>query len=183
MSAFIGDSYFLSIGRNYERPLHALEMLRPDKSKSFFDRVLDAAHEKLGGKVTQVRIANLIGVKQPSVYEWRTGAPKIENGVEIANKLDVCVQWLYTGDGPRHPWDTIAPEDPRLRELLALWNQLEDPERKALLGVARHLKQEAEESQPDGAAFKESKNKKGRSHAERPPQPPGVDKSRRKRAA
>lgn len=164
--------------------MHAPEMLRPDKTKSFFDRVLDAAHEKLGGKVTQVRIANLIGVKQPSVYEWRTGAPKIENGVEIANKLGVCVQWLYTGDGPRHPWDTIAPEDLRLRELLTLWNRLEDPDRKALLGVAKHLKQETEgTNQPDSAAFKEPKNKHGGTHAERLPKPPGVDKSRRKHAA
>lgn len=112
------------------------------------------------------------------------GGTEVENGVEIASKLGVCVQWLYTGDGPRHPWDTIAPEDIRMRELLTLWNQLENPEKKALLGVAKHLKQEAEEAlQPDGAAFTEPKNNNGRPHAERPSKPPGVDKSRRKRAA
>jgi DNA-binding XRE family transcriptional regulator len=159
-------------------------MLRAEKKETFLDRVLDAAHEKLGAKVTQAQVAALIGVSQPSVYEWRTGAPKIKNGTRIAQKLGVCTEWLYSGNGPRHPWDKIAVEDDRLHEFLALWHALDAPDQKAMLGIAKHLKAENERTEHSSRSqFKEPQNHQGRPHAERPSKTPGVDKSRRHRAA
>lgn len=60
----------------------------------------------VGIKPTQKAAAALIGVKQPSVAKWTTGGyPNTEHVVELAAKLEVTVEWLYSERGPKRPMD------------------------------------------------------------------------------
>ena len=61
------------------------------------------AEEGLGD--TQVDIAKAIKVSQMTVSYWIRGIkiPPIHTGVVVARKCGICVEWLYTGKGPKHP--------------------------------------------------------------------------------
>jgi DNA-binding XRE family transcriptional regulator len=102
---------------------------------TFRQRLEIAAQEKFGREVRQVDIARMAGVKQPSVSLWnkKDGGPRLGIARQLAEKLDVCVEWLYTGRGPMRP----PPDDPVMRELLALWPHLNEGTRRDLLGFAR----------------------------------------------
>lgn len=135
----IGESYSMSIGQSYSADVHHSAMRRTPKlpPETFLDRAMAAAKEKFGPRFTQTQMAKLVGISQPSVNEWRTGSASPEVAVEIAVKTGCCVNWLYTGLPPRHPWDKEVDGDPRVMELLRLWNQLNDEGKSRLLGAAR----------------------------------------------
>jgi hypothetical protein len=104
-------------------------------SPTFRQRVEIAAQEKFGREVRRVEIARIAGVKQASVSLWnkKDGGPRLSIAYKLAEKLDVCVEWLYTGKGPMRP----PPDDPVMRELLALWPRLSESTRRDLVGFAR----------------------------------------------
>src|SRR5688572_8344072 len=87
-----------------------------------------------GMKPTQTGAAKLIGISQPSVNDWTRlgGYPTLENGIALATKLRVCVEWLYTGRGPKHP----IPQDPIAQRLWDLWPHLDDSAKGELVGLA-----------------------------------------------
>lgn len=75
------------------------------KKRSFWDRVQEAMRDK-GLDPTQKVAGKLIGISQPSVHKWKHGGqPKMEHAVSLASKLGVCVEWLYSERGPKHPMD------------------------------------------------------------------------------
>ena len=69
--------------------------------RSFWDRVKEAMRDA-GREPSQKAAGELIGIAQSSVHKWTTGGkPSMANCVDLAVKLKVCVEWLYTERGPR----------------------------------------------------------------------------------
>lgn len=85
-------------------------------------------------KPTQTAAAALVHIKQPSVAEWKEidGYPTMANAVELARKLNVCVEWLLLERGPKRP----TPTDPLAQRLWGMWPQLDDGTRHELVGLA-----------------------------------------------
>ena len=50
-------------------------------------------------------LVKLFGVSYATINDWRKGkkCPTMKNAIDIAMKLDICVEWLLTGRGRKHP--------------------------------------------------------------------------------
>lgn len=83
----------------------------------------------------QTEIAGLLKIKQPSVYEWEAGEsmPSIRNTIKLATRTNVCVEWLYTGRGAKHPG---PPDEPLAKKLWSAWGNLTDEEKSELCAYA-----------------------------------------------
>lgn len=90
-------------------------------------------------KPTQQRLAALAGVKQPSVNDWHDRYPSMDTAVRLATNLGVCVEWLLTERGPKHP--PKATQDD-LGSLAAVWPQLDEQQRAQIARYADFLKEE-----------------------------------------
>ena len=130
--ASIGDSDSLSIGNTYSGLSDTPEVFRRPE-RTFWDRVSEAMSDN-GMKPSQTAVADMIGIKQPSVSEWtKTGGyPTMENGVKLAKRLGVSVEWLYTGAGPKRP----PPTDEAAERLWALWGRIDDFTKGEIVGKA-----------------------------------------------
>jgi DNA-binding XRE family transcriptional regulator len=129
----IGFAYESAIGPSYSWLNQNWAMQRKPE-RTFLDRALEALGEKYPReKATQTRLAQLAGVKQPSVNEWgeKDRAPAIATGVDLARRLDVCVEWLYTERGPKRPAGG-AQVDEHLTPILEAWPNLD-------VGVKRQI--------------------------------------------
>lgn len=121
----IGFAYSSAIGRTYSWSPQNSGMPKSTE-RSFLDRAMEALGERYPReKPTQKRLAQLAGVKQPSVYEWSEPSryPKIATGVRLAKALGVCVEWLYTEHGPKRPGAAGAPDE-HLSPILEAWPDL-----------------------------------------------------------
>jgi DNA-binding XRE family transcriptional regulator len=102
-------------------------------ARTFWARTKEALNEaKL--PATQVYVAKLLGVAQPSISDWNKpgGFPTLENGIKLAQKLNVCVEWLYTERGPKRP----VPADSVAQRLWDAWPLLDDVTKGELVGIA-----------------------------------------------
>ncbi len=128
----IGDSYSLSIGNTYTWSSQTGDVTRRF-ARTFWDRVREAMKDA-GMKPTQAGAANLIGIRQPSVYDWTKpgGFPTLENGIALAERLNVCVEWLYTERGPKR----TPPRDLAAERLWDVWPRLDDATKGELVGLA-----------------------------------------------
>lgn len=121
----IGFAYRFAIGQTYLPSLDNGGMAKTH-DRSFLDRAIEALGERYPReKPTQVRLAKLAGVAQPSVYEWgEVGrSPVMPTGVRLAKALGVCVEWLYTERGPKRPGAAAAPDE-HLSPILEAWPDL-----------------------------------------------------------
>lgn len=110
------------------------------KERSFLGRAMEALQEKFPrDKATQEKLAALAGVKQPSVSDWRFGAPAIDTGVRLAEALGVCVEWLYTERGPKRP-PKATPEN--LGPLSPIWGQLSEKQKEQIARYADFVREE-----------------------------------------
>jgi transcriptional regulator with XRE-family HTH domain len=98
-------------------------------------------------KPTQTAAADLVGVKQPSVQEWKKpgGYPTMENAVTLAQKLNVNVEWLMTERGPKKP----APPDPYAQQLWSMWKDLNEGDKRELVVRAEGWLQRREADVPE----------------------------------
>jgi hypothetical protein len=84
-----------------------------DEKKTFWQRLGEAHDHRFpdhGKQMTQKDAGVLIGGPWPqsTAKKWKNGGlPTMENAVALAEKLDVCVEWLLTGRGPKHPLSKI----------------------------------------------------------------------------
>lgn len=133
MERNIGDSYFLSIGHTFEAPRQNSRMSKKT-SRTFWARVKEAMEDR-GLSATQANAAKLIGIQQPSISDWNKpgGFPSVENAVDLALRLNVCVEWLFTERGPKRP----APTDDAAQRLWAVWDQLDDLTKGEIIGTAK----------------------------------------------
>lgn len=85
-------------------------------------------------KPTQTAAAALIGIKQPSVAEWKEldGYPTMANAVELARKLNVNVEWLLLERGAKRP----VPMDALAQRLWDMWGNLDEGTKHELVGLA-----------------------------------------------
>jgi hypothetical protein len=107
--------------------------VRRTTQKTFWDRVREAMLDARM-KPTQKGAADLIGIKQPSVNDWTKpgGYPTIDNAVALAQKLNVCVEWLMTERGPKRP----LPEDVTAQVLWELWPRVDDDAKREIVRLA-----------------------------------------------
>lgn len=110
------------------------------KERSFLDRATEALREKFPReKPTQAKLAAYAGIKQPSVNDWKDGAPAMDTGIRLALALEVCVEWLYTERGPKRP-PKATPD--QLGPLSPIWAKLDEKQKARLARVADALKDE-----------------------------------------
>lgn len=71
---------------------------------SVLERIFLAYRERYSADPNQSEIARLLKCDQTTVGEWgRSALPKGDMGVKIARALNLTLDWLYLGRGPRHP--------------------------------------------------------------------------------
>ena len=94
----------------------------------FWQRLTEAMHEKYIAtgdkryKPSQVAAGALIGSKgNTAARKWQRehGLPSMANALTLAQKLDVCVEWLLTGRGAKYPAEGV--QTPTEARILALW--------------------------------------------------------------
>lgn len=129
--ASIGISYPLAIGQSYVESEQTSRVANPETP---WDRIREAMREH-GTKPTQKECAALLGITQPSVWEWASsgGSPSVENAITLGNKLNVCVEWILTGRGPKRPG---PPMEPAAEALWNVWARIPEEDRKAVVGYA-----------------------------------------------
>lgn len=93
-----------------------------------------------GYDATQDGISKMLGMSQPSVADWnRGGMPTIQRAVKAATKSGLCVEWLYTARGPKHPPPDDC-DDPQLRDLVGIWEKLTPESKAQLIGTAKLMR-------------------------------------------
>lgn len=133
----IGLTYISAIGSPYDGIDHNSGMVKP-KERSFLDRALEALRDRYPrDRPTQVRLAKIAGVSQPAAREWGLPdrAPDHTRVLKIARETGVCVEWLYTGRGPKYPPPT-QDSDPFLKE----YGQLDEEKRRQLINYSEFLR-------------------------------------------
>jgi hypothetical protein len=129
----IGITYRCAIGHSYPGFTHAFDMAK--QVRSVYDRAMEALAERFPNqKATQAKLASVAGVRQPSVNDWKDGYPAMDTAVRLATALGVCVEWLLTERGPKHP---PQAENSTLALLLS---QLNDRQKARLAKLAEVLK-------------------------------------------
>lgn len=83
----------------------------------------------------QTAAGTLLGVGQSMITRWKTGKdkPALPRAIDLATKYGVCVEWLLTGRGPKHPGGTT---DPDLGRLLEFWDKLLPDTKRNVVGYA-----------------------------------------------
>lgn len=130
----IGESDKNAIGRTYTVFGHHCVVRKRETAVTVWSRLKVALREaKL--PETQVYAARLAGVKQPSVSDWNKhgNGPELDTAILIAKKLNICVEWLYTGRGPQRPG---IPDDLIARQLWGIWPRVALSHRERILGYA-----------------------------------------------
>lgn len=109
--------------------------------RGVLERIYEALRDA-AKPATQSEIAEMLKISQPSVSAWKTSLPSLKHGLALAEKLNVCVEWIYTGRGPKRPG---APLEWAAQELWDLWPRLPEATRQQILG---HAKMTATNGQP-----------------------------------
>jgi transcriptional regulator with XRE-family HTH domain len=130
----VGNS--LSITRSYE-PTDDTHEMAPTYG-SFWTRLLEAMADR-GLPQTQVAAAKLGRVTQPAARKWAEGGlPDVDKIIDIAQRLDVSLDWLLTGEGPKRP-PKYSEGDPHFEQMLDIWANIDADTRRRLVDFAAIL--------------------------------------------
>jgi hypothetical protein len=133
----IGNDYTNAIGHSDSLFDDAFGMA---KKRTVLERAMEALGDRFPReKPTQVRLAALAGVKQPTVNDWREGYPSMDTAVRLSENLGICVEWLLTERGPKRPPDSKKDE---AEEISGIWRQLDERQRAQLARYADFIKDE-----------------------------------------
>lgn len=133
-------AYANAIGRSYDAFSHNWVMAKP-RERTFLERALEALKDRYPReRPTQTRLAKITGVSQPAVFEWGLPgrAPDHAKVLKLATELNVCVEWLYTERGPKHPQKLVDSPEPFLRD----WDKLDPDIRRQIARYADFVKTE-----------------------------------------
>lgn len=110
-------------------------------------------------KPTQQAMQARLGVGQSDLSRYKSGdrTPTIKQAIHLAGKLDVCVEWLLTGRGPRVPLTDI-PES--LEELALIWAKLPPKIQNEITGYAKISRAQTSTATPERHAEVEAGLKK-----------------------
>jgi len=125
-------------------------MPKPAGKSALWKRFEDACADLKPAKSSdQATIQSKLNVSQSTVSNWKRGekTPPIERALELAEYADLCVQFLYKGQGPRRPWGDMSRP---LAKLVTVWEDLSATDRDKLLEYAELLRMR--QSAPDIAA-------------------------------
>lgn len=139
----IGNPYKVAIGRSYLEFLQTLPMAR-NRQRTVLERALEALSEKYPReKPSQVRLAQLGGVKQPTVNEWGEPDryPSMATAVRLAEQLDICVEWLLTERGPKYAQRALKADE-QLIPLISEWANLKEEQKRQIARYADFIKSE-----------------------------------------
>jgi transcriptional regulator with XRE-family HTH domain len=136
MATIISNTYTPSIGYPYVVKNDNGRM-GINANKKIWLRIREALRDNRRRGIQQ-EAADICGIKQPSVAEWVSGEsiPTMDNVLKLSEELNVCVEWLYTGRGPKHPG---PPEDPHAHQLWEFWPRLTADARSRIVGSAEAL--------------------------------------------
>lgn len=110
--------------------------------RTVLDRALEALAERYPReRATQVRLAQLAGISQPSVNKWGKADeyPAMNTAVRLAEILGVCVEWLLTERGPKYP---PMPANGEAESFLQEWGKLDPEVRRQIARYADFVKTE-----------------------------------------
>lgn len=107
--------------------------MKKTSSGGVLDRIFEGLRDA-SRPPTQSQIAELLHIKQPSVSEWKRSLPSLRHAITLATKLNLCIEWLYTGRGPKRPG---APLEGPAQELWDLWPRLSESTKQQILGHAK----------------------------------------------
>lgn len=135
---FITANDITSTTTSEDRKVYDRNMSTKTFSAGFYERLTEAAKSVLGERVKQNELADLFGVTQATVSQnWtRDRLPQVERLCEMANVLNVRLEWLAFGRGTRDLIDDDNPtalalmklhaQDPLFRELVKHWQTMKD---------------------------------------------------------
>ena len=99
--------------------------------RTIYDRIIEARKDA-GQETTQTAIATDLGIFQSAVGKWKAGKGASHNHMlKLAKSTGVCVEWLYTERGPKHP------AHPDIVQLIADLDGLSPSDRAAVIRFAR----------------------------------------------
>lgn len=135
MNTNITETDKWSIGRTYAVFRHTAGMSRSASSTGTVWSRIKEALKDAKRRPTQNEAAAIAKVRQPSVSDWNKPDqyPSIESTVLLARTLGVCVEWIYTGRGPKRPGTAL---DQHAERLLRAWPLLNDETKAHLVGYA-----------------------------------------------
>jgi DNA-binding XRE family transcriptional regulator len=140
----IGNAYSDAIGKSYSEFGHASRMPKT-RQRTVLERALEALAEKYPReRASQVRLAQLAGVKQPTVNEWgdTDRYPSMSTAVKLAGNLGVCVEWLLTERGPKYAQQSTQ-EAQELVPLIDSLSELKDDQKRQVIRYVDFLKTES----------------------------------------
>jgi len=105
--------------------------------KTVWKRILEAMTD-VSLPRTQTAVAKVCGITQPSVQRWAKGrnAPTLKQAIRFCLKTGVCVEWIYTGRGPKHP---EAKPGSTTEAVLQIFHALDEDGRKEVLRHAEYI--------------------------------------------
>ena len=108
MPSILTESYERSITQSYAELRHDLGM----KYREFGARFGQACREA-NLSDTQADLAKIFMVSAAMISYYKTGKklPSMETALLIATKTGVCVEWLLSGRGPKHPPPSVESSD------------------------------------------------------------------------
>ena len=139
MDGSIGETFIPSTGGAYIRARHTLAMAIAG-DRSVWTRIQEAMRAS-GRPDTQIAVAKLLGIRQPSVSEWARGIsrPTTKHFDTLAERTGFATEYLRTARGPKRPPPATAG-DQQLDELLFIWAKLSGDSRNALLQHAKLMR-------------------------------------------
>jgi len=101
------------------------------QKQTIYERIIEARKDA-GQDTSQTSIARDLGIFQSAVGKWKRGkGASHKHMLWIAGTTGVCVEWLYTGRGPKHP------AKPDVLELIDALDALSETDRAAVLRFAK----------------------------------------------
>lgn len=126
MFSIIGCSDGFAIGISNYSLRDNTGMKYPGFARRLNELLIDAK-----GHMSQAEAGKYLGVSQPTYHSWINGEamPGMPKAIEIASKLNCCVEYLLTGNGPKR--FTVDIEDETHKRILTALRAVE-------VAIARH---------------------------------------------